>query len=309
MAASNVVPKEEVTPFPHERDEDGALLLNPNRVKPFSENPRKVFRRVNELAHSIKICGQQQPGKVRLIVGDKNYDAELVDGERRLRACKIAGVKFRAYPESGIANTDDQFERSFIANFGKEDHDCLEIAHSIKRLMDKKNRSLQEIADMAGKSITWAYQHLNLLGLHPKVQEMLVADEDQESARISFSLAQNLVKLPQDMQVRTANDIVKGKMNQVRARRHVLQIGRTSGKLIVSGRKGLNKSFASLMRMSENLSDSLGIYLDMSDKELTELFGVAPESAKAMLRERLVKFAEDLCQFIDVVEKKSKRKE
>lgn len=287
----------------HEKDKDGALLLDANRVRAFPENPRKVFRRINELAHSIKICGQHQPGKVRLIDSDKDFDAELIDGERRLRACKVAGVKFRAYPESGVTDSDDQFERSFIANFGQEDHDCIEIARSIKRLMDRKNRSLKEITDMASKSITWGYQHLNLLGLHPKVQEMLVPGEDEESAAISFSLAQNLVKLPQDMQVRTASEIVAGKMSQIKARRHVLQIGRASGRLIVSERKRPDKSFQALMRMSEKLSDSVGIYLDMGESEITQLFGSASAISKKILRQRLNRFKDELHRFIKIVEK------
>jgi ParB/RepB/Spo0J family partition protein len=304
---AKVQPDDKVVAFPYERDADGAILLNPDRIRPLPNQPRKVFRRIPELAESIRTCGQHEPGRVILLKGEKDFDAELVDGERRLRACRLIGVKFRAWPESGIKDQEEQFERSFIANFGKEDHDCIEIAHSIKRMMTKRNRSLKEIAMMAGKSITWAFQHLSLLNLHEDVQKMLVPgeNEDEDSERrLTFSLAQLLVKFPQEKQVQAALKISKDQMGIVKARRYILQLARDTGIKVVSHERRPHAQFQSLMNLSEKLRDSVGVFLDMNDRELDGMMeGVHPES-KVTLLERLVEFDNELVQLIEVLTKK-----
>lgn len=301
---NGVAPKEKF-----ERDTDGAIWFNTARVKPFQDNPRKIFRRIPELAESIRISGQRQPGEVKLLENDPDYDAELIDGERRLRACRQLGIKFRAYPKHDIGDKEDQFEKSFISNFGREDHDCIEIARSIGRILSNKGRSLKEIAAMAGKSITWAVQHHNLLKLHPEIQQSLIpaVNEEQDSERVmNFSLAQLLVEKPHDFQLKAAHGITKGKMGLLKARRYILQLARQTGTPIKERRYKPLARFNSLVTLSENLRDSLGVFLDMKDSELNEMLRGADPLSKDRLVEKLEGFAGDLGDLIEVLKKKSK---
>ena len=70
--------------------------FDPFRVRPLPNQPRKRFRGIGELASSIAEVGQATPGVVTLVKDDPEFDAQLVDGARRLRACKNLGRPFRA---------------------------------------------------------------------------------------------------------------------------------------------------------------------------------------------------------------------
>ncbi|HZY72959.1 MAG TPA: ParB/RepB/Spo0J family partition protein [Edaphobacter sp.] len=145
--------------------------FDPQRVRPLPSQPRKRFTGIRELAESIKEAGQITPGIVTPITDDPKYDVQLVDGERRLRACKMAQIPFRAEVREG-ADPEALFAASFAANFGKQDHDAIEIAEALARIQ-KSGKTIEQMARLAGKSTTWVSQHLSLLKLHPWVQEML----------------------------------------------------------------------------------------------------------------------------------------
>ena len=98
------------------------------------DQPRKRFRGIPELAASILEIGQTSPGIVTVVTDDPMYDAQLVDGERRLRACQVAGVRFRVEVWPDEHSTDARFVASFGANFGKQDHDPQEICAGLCRL-------------------------------------------------------------------------------------------------------------------------------------------------------------------------------
>ena len=107
--------------------------FNPRRVRPLPDQPRKRFTGIKELAASITEGGQAVPGIVTLVGDSPDFDCQLVDGERRLRACVLAGVEFRAEVRAG-GSVEDIFVASFVANFGKQDHDCIEIAEGLSRM-------------------------------------------------------------------------------------------------------------------------------------------------------------------------------
>jgi len=67
------------------------LLLDPFRVKPFADQPRKRFRGIEQLAKSIRLVGQVTPIVVTPC-RESGFDAELVDGERRLQACRMPKI-------------------------------------------------------------------------------------------------------------------------------------------------------------------------------------------------------------------------
>lgn len=171
--------------------------FDPDRVKPLPGQPRKRFGGIKELAASISEVGQTCPGIVTLLVNDPKFDAQLVDGERRLRSCKLAGKRFRAEVRPA-GDPEEVFVASFAANFGKQNHDVLEIAEGLAR-MQKAGKSVEQLARIAGKSQGWVYQHLGLLKLCPDVRAMLVCDPDQEDVKpaLSFQLAMLLAPVPE----------------------------------------------------------------------------------------------------------------
>jgi len=140
--------------------------LNQIEVNPFQ--PRKHFDEaaLNELAESIKIHGIIQPVTVRRTGGGK---FQLIAGERRFRAAKIAEIK--ALP-AYIRLADDQqmLEIGLIENIQREDLNPIEIALTYQRLIDECNLIHEQLAGRVGKNRSTVTNYLRLLKLPPEVQ-------------------------------------------------------------------------------------------------------------------------------------------
>lgn len=289
----------------YSKDDKGAFVMEPKRVREFDGNPRRTFRGISRLAASIKQLGQRVPGQVILTPEDPDYDAELVDGARRLRACREAGVNFRGYPVGEIGDMETQFSHAFFANYGKEDHDCMETASGIARLL-ASGMTLEQIATGAGKSITWASQHNRLNSLHPQVQEMLVPGEDEEDDAkrfLTLSLALLIVPLPAEIQLRVAREITDGKMNLAQARRHTLRQLREAGHSPTKHTCG-RKQARSLGSLGERLRDSVGVYLDMPDSELDQMIQSTGVAVQLHMLKAMSELHEELGQLVEVLGKK-----
>jgi ParB/RepB/Spo0J family partition protein len=110
--------------------------FDPKRIQTDELNPRKRFRRIAELAESIKATGQTTPGKVTRIEGDPKFDAKLIDGERRLRACLLADVPFEAYLDEQTISPAKRLSLAVAANFNQSPHDRMEVAHALQNLKE-----------------------------------------------------------------------------------------------------------------------------------------------------------------------------
>lgn len=141
-------------------------LVEPNR-----EQPRKKFDEdgLLELSESIKQYGILQP----LLVQDKKDYYEIIAGERRWRAAKLAGLK--EVPVI-IRNLTDQeiVEISLIENIQREDLNPIEEAQAYKRLMEEFHLKQDEIADKVSKSRTAVTNSMRLLKLCDNVQQMVI---------------------------------------------------------------------------------------------------------------------------------------
>ena len=106
-------------------------VLDPKTISPFSQNPRKRFRGIPQLAAAIKLIGQTTPIEVTALNPPiDQYAYELTDGERRLRACSEYNIPILAYVSD--AADKDKFARSVAANFCRQKHDCVEVAEAIR---------------------------------------------------------------------------------------------------------------------------------------------------------------------------------
>ena len=147
--------------------------LNINRIEPNKNQPRKEFNEdaLQELADSIKQFGVIEP---LVVVKRKGY-YELIAGERRWRAARLAGLK--EVPVV-IKDYDDQqiVEIALIENIQREDLNPIEEAFAYKRLLEEFNLKQDEVAERVSKSRTAVTNALRLLKLTEKVQQMLIDD-------------------------------------------------------------------------------------------------------------------------------------
>ncbi|MEP1152253.1 MAG: ParB/RepB/Spo0J family partition protein [Balneola sp.] len=133
--------------------------------------PRKEFdeEKLHELADSIKEHGIIQPLTVRYI-GEKKF--ELISGERRLKASKLAGLKeVAAY----VRKADDEQSMAFalIENIQREDLNALEVALAYKRLLEEFDYTQAQVAERVGKNRTTVTNMLRLLSLPDFIQTAL----------------------------------------------------------------------------------------------------------------------------------------
>lgn len=143
------------------------------KVEPNREQPRKNFDEdaLQELADSIKQYGIVEP----LIVQDRKTHYEIIAGERRWRAAKLAGLKevpviVRNYTEQEIV------EISLIENIQREDLNPIEEAQAYKRLLTEFNLKQDEVAERVSKSRTAVTNSMRLLKLCDEVQQMIIDD-------------------------------------------------------------------------------------------------------------------------------------
>ena len=154
-------------------EKKGVETLKITEVEPNREQPRKNFDEdaLLELADSIKQYGVIQP----LIVQKKADHYEIIAGERRWRAAKMAGVK--EIPVIIKDYTDQQvMEISLIENIQREDLNPIEEAMAYKNLMEEFHLKQDEIAEKVSKSRTAVTNSMRLLKLDKRVQQMMIDD-------------------------------------------------------------------------------------------------------------------------------------
>ena len=146
-------------------------LVKITAVEPNRKQPRKNFDEdsLQELADSIRQVGVIQP----ILVQDRKDHYEIIAGERRWRAAKLAGLKevpviIRDYTEQEI------MEISLIENIQREDLNPIEEAQAYKRLLTEFNLKQDEVAERVSKSRTAVTNSMRLLKLTDKVQQMVI---------------------------------------------------------------------------------------------------------------------------------------
>lgn len=181
------------------------LMINITKIEPNREQPRRNFDEdaLLELADSIKQFGVIQP----LIVQVKDEHYEIIAGERRWRAAKLAGLKevpviVKKYTHQEVV------EISLIENIQREDLNPIEEARAYKRLLNEFKLKQDEVAERVSKSRTAVTNSMRLLKLTEKVQQMLIDD------MISTGHARALLAVPDpELQYTLANRIFDEKLS------------------------------------------------------------------------------------------------
>lgn len=170
ISASKVEKKQEKK---NDSPKSGEIMVRINEVEPNRDQPRKDFDEdaLMELADSIRQFGILQP---LLVQKKKNY-YEIIAGERRWRAAKLAGIK--EVPIIVKDYTDQEIvEISLIENIQRENLNPIEEAMAFKRLLQEFQLKQDEVAERVSKSRTAVTNSMRLLKLSPRVQQMIIDD-------------------------------------------------------------------------------------------------------------------------------------
>ncbi|MFB4293766.1 ParB/RepB/Spo0J family partition protein [Nonomuraea sp. ATR24] len=282
-AATDAGPKPVAGAYFHEVPLD-AIVPNPRQ-------PREVFdeERLKELQASISEVGLLQPIVVRP-VGGGQY--ELIMGERRLRACKLAGLE---QIPAIVRNTqdDDLLRDALIENLQREQLNPLEEAAAYQQLLDDFQATHDQLATKVGRSRSHITNTLRLLKLPPEVQLKVAANT------ISAGHARALLGLenPED-QIRLATRIV-AELLSVRAVEEIVALGsaQAAPEKPTRERKTAKPTAPGLTHLADRLSDHFEtkVKVDLGRRkgrivvefatidDLERIIGtMAPEAARAM---------------------------
>ncbi len=203
---------------PEKKEEDSdigkELMVKVTSIEPNREQPRKDFNEeaMGELAESMKVYGVLQP----LLVQKKGDYYEIIAGERRWRAAKLAGLKevpvvIREYTKQ------QTMEIALIENVQREDLNAIEEAKAYQRLIQEFELKQEEIAARVGKSRVTITNSMRLLKLDERVQEMLIQNQitggharallTVEDGELQYKLAGKIIA--ENLSVREIEKIVK----------------------------------------------------------------------------------------------------
>ena len=229
-------------------------MVKLSMVEPNGEQPRKNFDEDSllELAESIKQFGLLQP----IIVQDRKNHYEIIAGERRWRAAKMAGLKEIPVIIKNLTN-QEIVEISLIENIQREDLNPMEEAQAYKRLLEEFNLKQDEVAERVSKSRTAVTNSMRLLKLCDEVQQMVVNE------MISTGHARALLSIEDpEEQYMIAQKVFDEKMSVREVEKLVKDLHKPE-----KAPKKENKSLEVIYQNTENrLKESLGTKVSISPK-------------------------------------------
>jgi ParB family chromosome partitioning protein len=239
-----------------------SLLLDDMVPGQYQPRTRMDEGALYELAESIKAQGIMQPILVRKLAGNGKY--EIIAGERRFRAAKLAGldsvpVLVRDVPDEAAA------AMALIENIQREDLNPLEEAQGLQRLIKDFGLTHEQAAQAVGRSRSAASNLLRLLNLADPVQTMLMAGD------LDMGHARALLALERAAQITAANQIAQKKLSVREAENLVKRIGAEFS--LVSPKPAKKEKSRDLKRVEEELSDLLTAQVEVRVKKRVKRHG------------------------------------
>lgn len=264
-----------------------------SEIRPDPKQPRKYFKQsaLKALARSLQLVGQRTPIEVKRLHGGK-HSYEIIDGERRWRACQIAGIDtLRITVAEGEIDPRKQHLLSTISNFHREGHTHIEISDALAY-----QRSLGEtvpvLAENLDRSEAWIYQYLMLQRLTPELKEKMHPECD-DAQRTRFQEGVVLASLPSGEQ----QAIFEDGLRYERGERLPLYRKRAES---VQGRVRVGRQMRPTERVTRydnfvtTLNRHFDIALDLRQKEFEEMLKTAPKDQVEKLIVRLQKLRDDI---------------
>lgn len=232
-----------------------------SEIRPNPYQPRKTFNdeALNELAESIKNYGVFQPIIVKK--GLRGYD--LIAGERRLRASKIAGLT--KIPAIVKEFTDDEMrEISLLENIQRENLTAIELAWAYKGIIDNLDIRQEDLAQKIGKSRSHVTNTLGLLNLPKSVQEMILNGD------ISMGHARVLSKMDDDDEVIKLADRIVHENISVHKLEDISKKDDIKKRMPIN--KRINNNNYNYSQVEDGLRDLLGTNVKINDKKISIYF-------------------------------------
>lgn len=226
---------------PKNISETGVKKINISQILPNLSQPRKKFKEseIKELSTSIKKQGLIQPIIVR---PTKNNLYEIIAGERRWRASQLAGLH-EVECVVRVLNETRVLEVALIENIQREDLNVIEEANAYKNLIQIKNISNEDLANLIGKSSSHVSNTLRILELEENIQEMLINGE------LTMGHARALIGVPDAYE--KAKEIIKKKLS-------VRQVEKITAKFKKS-KKSNNTKDPNILDLEKELSNKIGL--------------------------------------------------
>ncbi|WAC74069.1 ParB/RepB/Spo0J family partition protein [Roseateles sp. SL47] len=242
--------------------EPGVLPLTQMQAGKYQPRTRMDEGSLYELAESIKAQGIMQPILVRPITPSGAVRYEIIAGERRFRAAKLAGlaevpVLVKAVPDESAA------AMALIENIQREDLNPLEEAQGLRRLVEEFGLTHEQAAQAVGRSRSAASNLLRLLNLADPVQNMLMAGD------LDMGHARALLSLDGAHQITSATEIAAKKLSVREAEKLVQRQQASAGRQAPLLRVKSDKS-RDVLRLEEELSDLLTAQVEIRVKKKTK---------------------------------------
>ncbi|MDC0232846.1 ParB/RepB/Spo0J family partition protein [Pelagibacteraceae bacterium] len=212
-----------------------------SKITPNKKQPRKNFegKDIQELSDSIKNQGLIQPIIVRDVGGD-NY--EIIAGERRWRACQLAGVHSVDCVIMD-ASEDKVFELALIENIQRENLNVVEEAKAYKKIIEANGLKTEDLSKKLGKSSSHISNLIRILELDEEIHQMII------SGKISMGHARALVGVPDA--VEKAREIFEKKLS-------VRDVEKSTSKYKKVRKKQVQKD-PNILDLEKELSDKIGL--------------------------------------------------
>ena len=243
-------------------------LIETNPFQPRTEFDETALR---ELAQSIKEQGVIQPVTVRKL-GYNKY--QLISGERRLRASKMAGLnKIPAFIR--VANDEQMLELALIENIHRENLNAIEVAISYQRLIDECNLTQEQLSDKVGKSRSAIANFLRLLKLPAEIQialrdghismahaRALINIEDKET---QLKLLQQIIE--DDLNVRQTEELANKAKNNVEENKEQRKQTNYLPDHFKAQIKTLSQALNTKVKVKRNLKGQGSVVIDFKNQE------------------------------------------
>ena len=212
-----------------------------SKISPNKQQPRKNFneKEMQELSNSIKNQGLIQPIVVREV--DNNV-YEIIAGERRWRACQLAGLHSVNCVVMGVAE-ENVYEIALIENIQRENLNVVEEAKAYKNLIKLNNLKNEELAKKLGKSSSHISNLIRILELDDEIHQMII------DGKISMGHARALIGVPNALE--TAKEIFDKKLS-------VRDVEKSTSKYKKTRKKQAEKD-PNIIDLEKELSDKIGL--------------------------------------------------
>jgi len=230
-----------------ESSQESLRSINVELIVRGKYQPRTTIREdsVKELADSIRVHGVLQPIVLRPLQGAEQY--ELIAGERRWRACQLAGLTTIPAIIKNVAD-QDAMSIALIENIQREQLNPVEEAVAFGRLVSEFGMTHEKVAEAVGKSRATVSNLMRLLDLEEKTRSLL------ENGQLEMGHARALLGLKGGQQTKLAVDVASKKLS-VRATEALVKAARLQPELSTGTKRSIDPNIKTL---ENNLSERIG---------------------------------------------------